>query len=110
MIARMWHGVTLAEHNEAFLEYMKNTGIKTCIDADGNRGVYVLRRPGDVKVDFIFISFWESYESIRNFAGQDIEKPLYFPDDEKYLIEPEQEVKHYEVLFEQVSPAPSKTK
>lgn len=110
MIARMWHGVTLAENNEAFMGYMKNTGIKTCIDADGNRGVYVLRRLGDVKVDFIFISFWESYESIRNFAGQNIEKPLYFPDDEKYLIELEQEVKHYEVLFEQVSSAPRENK
>jgi hypothetical protein len=103
MIARMWHGVTLAENNEAFLEYMKSTGIKTCIDAAGNRGVYVLQHPGDAQVDFIFLSFWESYESIRNFAGQNIEKPLYFPDDKKYLIELEQEVKHYEVWFEQVS-------
>jgi heme-degrading monooxygenase HmoA len=104
MIARMWHGTTLVENSEGFLEYMKNTGVKTCIDADGNRAVFVLQRSGDAQVEFIFLSFWESYEFIRNFAGQNIEKPVYFPDDEKYLIVPEQEVKHYEVLFELFSP------
>lgn len=106
MIARIWHGVTLIENSKRFLEYIKNTGVKACIDTDGNQGVYVLWRPGDVNADFLFISFWESYESIRIFAGQDIENPFYFPDDEKFLIEPEKEVKHYEVQFMKVFPDP----
>ena len=48
MIARMWHGVTLVENSEAFLEYMKNTGVTECAVASGNQGVYVLRRSSDL--------------------------------------------------------------
>lgn len=104
MIARMWHGVTLVENSEAFLEYMKNTGVKECAAASGNQGVYVLRRSCNAHMEFIFLSLWESYESIRNFAGQLIEKPVYFSEDKQYLVELEPAVIHYDVLVEPLSP------
>ena len=104
MIARMWHGVTLVENSEAFLEYMQNTGVKKCSAAGGNHGVYVLRRRCDAHVEFIFLTLWETYDSIRIFAGELIEKPVYFSEDAKYLVELEQAVKHYDVVVEQFSP------
>lgn len=36
-------------------------------------------------------------EAIRGFAGQDVEKAVYYPQDERYLIERDLTVRHYEV-------------
>jgi len=35
-------------------------------------------------------------ESIQKFAGNDYEKAKYYPEDEKYLLEFEEKVNHYE--------------
>ncbi len=43
-------------------------------------------------------TLWESFESIRKFAGDDIEKARYYPDDKDYLLELKPHVTHYEVL------------
>ena len=44
------------------------------------------------------ISLWESYEAIKAFAGDDIDRARYYPEDADFLIELEPKVKHYEVL------------
>ena len=33
------------------------------------------------------MSFWESRAAIEAFPGQDIEKAVFYPDDERFLIE-----------------------
>ena len=47
---------------------------------------------------FITLSFWESREAIAAFAGTDIEVAKYYPEDEKYLLEFEPTVAHYELF------------
>lgn len=42
--------------------------------------------------------FWESREAIVAFAGADIETAKYYPEDEKYLLEFELKVTHYELF------------
>lgn len=64
----------------------------------GNKGAWVLRRiEGDV-AHFITLSFWESRDAIAAFAGADIEAAKYYPEDEKYLLEFEPRVTHYELF------------
>jgi heme-degrading monooxygenase HmoA len=43
------------------------------------------------------ISFWESEEAIRKFAGEDINKARYYPEDSKFLLELTPELRHYNV-------------
>lgn len=45
----------------------------------------------------VVISLWESMDAIRAFAGERPEKAVYFPEDERYLLELEPEVRHYEI-------------
>jgi hypothetical protein len=40
----------------------------------------------------------ESTEAIDKFAGSDIQKARYYPEDEDFLLELEPTVTHYEVL------------
>jgi heme-degrading monooxygenase HmoA len=98
MVARMWRGLTPASKATKYMQYMTDTGVKDCLATKGNRGVLVLQRvtPED-SAEFLFFSFWESLDSIRSFAGDNIEKAVYYPEDKGYLLALEPGVVHYEV-------------
>lgn len=98
MIARIWHGATKASVSDEYLDYLNQTGIPDYRATEGNRGVHVLRRVDDEKAHFLLITFWESFEAIKKFAGDDVEKAKYYSEDKKYLLELEPRVEHYEVL------------
>jgi heme-degrading monooxygenase HmoA len=95
MIARIWRGVTSAEKAEQYLEYLMETGVKDYRAIPGNRGVQVLRRTSEDKTEFLLLSLWESYEAIRAFAGEDLERAVYYAKDEEFLLELEPKVTHY---------------
>jgi heme-degrading monooxygenase HmoA len=60
--------------------------------------VHILeRREGDV-THFVTLTFWESLEAIRGFAGDDVEKAKYYAEDAEFLLEYEPRVVHYEVV------------
>lgn len=98
MIARIWHGATAREDADAYFAYLQETGLPDYQNTSGNAGVFVLRRLEDDAAHFLLISLWESVEAIRAFAGPDIEAARYYPQDERYLLEREPYVTHYEVL------------
>ena len=98
MIARAWHGMTEASKADGYLEFLHRTGIRDYKVTRGNRGVYVLRRIEKDNAHFLLISLWDSMESIKAFAGDDIEKARYYADDKRWLLEFEPNVTHYEVL------------
>lgn len=96
MITRIWHGRTRAKDAAAYREYIERTGIPDYQATPGNRGAWLLSRmEGDV-AHFLTISFWDSLDAVRAFAGEDVEKARYYEEDSKYLLEFEPTVKHYE--------------
>ena len=98
MIARIWHGVTHTADAEKYMDYLNRTGLPDYRATLGNQGVTVLRRiEGDV-AHFTLISYWESLDSIRAFAGDDLEVARYYPEDEAFLLEKEPHVTHHEVV------------
>lgn len=104
MIARLWRGLTPAHQSEAYLHYLHATGLKAYAATDGHRGVLVLRKTDAEQTEFIIISFWDSMDAIRRFAGDDVEQAMYYPEDDKYLWTFEPKVTHYEVAFDSKNP------
>jgi heme-degrading monooxygenase HmoA len=98
MIARFWRGITLKSKADAYFEYLEKTGLKDYRATEGNRGVYVFRRNENDRAVFLLMSLWESYDAIKRFAGPNYEKAVYYPEDEKFLLELEPNVVHYEIL------------
>ena len=98
MIARTWHGVTQAAKADAYLEILNRTGVPEYRGTAGNLGVYVLRRIEGERAHFLLISLWEDRAAIERFAGSQIEKAVYYPEDREFLLEFEPTVTHYEVL------------
>jgi heme-degrading monooxygenase HmoA len=97
MIARIWHGITTEAQSEDYLEFLKQRAIPDYQGIQGNRGAYVLRRIEGELAHFLTLTFWESREAIQAFAGVDIEKAKYYPEDKGFLLEFEPTVTHYEV-------------
>jgi heme-degrading monooxygenase HmoA len=98
MIARLWHGAVPATKADAYMRYLEKTGLPDYRATPGNRGVSVLRRLEGEVAHFLLVTLWDSPASIRAFAGADIEKARYYPEDEAFLLELEPTVTHYEVL------------
>ena len=98
MIARIWHGAVPAEKADAYAQYLQATGIPELQNTSGNKGVYLLRNIENDVARFVLISLWESLNSIRAFAGDEIERARYYPEDSDYLLELEPAVAHYAVL------------
>ncbi|HXF84512.1 MAG TPA: hypothetical protein VNK49_03905 [Anaerolineales bacterium] len=99
MIARIWHGVTPASKADEYVEFLNKTGVKDYQAVEGNLGVYVLRRIEGGQAHFLTLTFWDSVEAIKEFAGEEYEKARYYPEDKDFLLEFEEQVAHYEVMF-----------
>ena len=99
MITRMWHGKTRIEDSDNYLHFLEKTGIKDYKNTPGNISAEIWRREeGDI-CHFWTVTKWDSYGSIKKFAGDDYEKARYYADDKKYLLEFEEEVIHYETFL-----------
>jgi antibiotic biosynthesis monooxygenase (ABM) superfamily enzyme len=97
MIARVWRGATRADDEDAYAQYLEETGMRAARALDGNRGTLVLhRRVGD-RAEFETVLLFESLDHVRAFAGDEIERAVFFPEDDRFLVERELTVAHYEV-------------
>jgi heme-degrading monooxygenase HmoA len=98
MMARTWRGATRAEDADAYVEYLEKTGFSEYRATPGNRGVLGLRRVVGGKAEFLLVTLWESEEAIRRFAGEDIERAVFYPEDDRFLVERDEHVNHFEVV------------
>jgi heme-degrading monooxygenase HmoA len=97
MIARIWRGAVRADDAGAYARYILKTGIDSYKKTPGNRGAWALWRSDGSRAEFVTVSFWESREAIQGFAGQDIETAVFYPEDDRFLIERDLTVRHYEI-------------
>jgi heme-degrading monooxygenase HmoA len=58
----------------------------------------VLRRVSRGEAEFTLISLWESWDAIKAFAGAEYEKAVYYPEDQRFLLQQDPNVTHHEVL------------
>ena len=97
MIARVWSGATLAEDGERYAEYLEETGMRTARELPGARGTLVLRRERSGYAEFQTILLFDSMDDVTAFAGDEHELAVFFPEDDRYLVERDLEVRHFEV-------------
>jgi heme-degrading monooxygenase HmoA len=63
------------------------------------RRVRFLRDDGDA-THFLTVTLWDTEESIRGFAGDDLLTARYYPEDRDFLLEFEPRVQHFVVSAE----------
>jgi heme-degrading monooxygenase HmoA len=98
MIARMWRGPVRKAQKQAYIEYLKETGLSDYAHTGGNRGVWLLCQDKGAEVEFTTLTLWDSVASIKAFAGEDYERARYYPRDREFLTRFDPKVEHFEVV------------
>jgi antibiotic biosynthesis monooxygenase (ABM) superfamily enzyme len=97
VIARVWRGATRAEHADEYAAYVEQTGLSGARALPGARGTLILHRERDGRAEFETIILFDSLHDVHAFAGDAIDRAVFFPEDDAYLVERDPDVKHYEV-------------
>jgi heme-degrading monooxygenase HmoA len=84
---------------KAYYSYLEETGLKDYKNTEGFKDVLVLTREIGEETEYLLITLWESMDAVRNFAGVEPERAVYYPEDDQYFPESERTafVRHYEV-------------
>lgn len=98
MIARIWRGWTRTEDADEFVAYVLRTGIAAYRATPGNRAAYILRRSDGDRTEFITLTFWSSFDAIKAFAGEDVEQAVFYPEHDRFLVDRETTVRHFDVF------------
>ena len=104
MIARTWRGATRVADADDYVNYLQRTGFAEYRGTPGNLGVLALRRLTGERAEFVLVTLWESEDAVRRFAGDDIGRTVFYPEDERYLVDREERVSHYDVVHREVGP------
>jgi aminoglycoside 6'-N-acetyltransferase len=97
LIARVWKGAVRKEDADGYAEYMRGTGVAAYVETPGNRGAWMLRRDVDDRTEFVMFTLWDSLDAVKAFAGEDYEGAVFYPEDERFLIERDLRAAHFDV-------------
>jgi heme-degrading monooxygenase HmoA len=97
IIARIWRGAVRPEDGDAYARYMHRTGLVEYRATSGNLSATMLRRNLEDRTEFVMYTTWESMDAVKAFAGDDPERAIFYPDDDRFLIDRDLTVAHYEV-------------
>ncbi len=82
MIARRWRVWARRDHAEQVEPYLRDTGVGKALGTPGNAGALLLRDDaGGDEVEFTLITFWDSLEAVRAYAGERYLEAVLYPAD-----------------------------
>ncbi|MEN8375275.1 MAG: hypothetical protein ABFS34_07485 [Gemmatimonadota bacterium] len=97
MIARWWKGRVKAAEVDEYVRYVEETGIRGIAAVPGNRLALVLTRIEGDEAEVGVLSLWDSMEAIRAFAGENPDIAVYYPEDDRWLLDAPRRVAHFDV-------------
>jgi heme-degrading monooxygenase HmoA len=102
MISRIWHGYTTFENADTYERLLKEEifiGIKNR-NIRGYKGIQLLRRKMEQQTEFITIMWFDSWDSVTEFAGKDYENAVVPEKAQKILSRFDKLSQHYEVRID----------
>jgi hypothetical protein len=97
VISRQWRGVAKAAQADAYVEHLREETFPAIRRLPGFVRASILRRPVPEGVEFVVITEWASLDSIRAFAGDDVEVAVVPPKVREMMLDYDRTVRHYEV-------------
>lgn len=97
MIARIWRGAVRNEDAAEYVGYVRDTGVEQYRATPGNRGAWILHRRNGDRTEIVTFSLWNDMEAVKAFAGEDPSRAVYYPEDDRFLVDRAETVEHYDV-------------
>lgn len=99
-ILRVWRAEIRRALRQEYVEYVTATGIAAYRATRGNLGASIAVRNLDAeRSEIVTLSWWTDAGAIRAFAGDDIQRARYFPQDERFLLTRPELVLHYDAAL-----------
>jgi heme-degrading monooxygenase HmoA len=99
-VLREWRAEIPRVRKSEYVQYVKETGLVTYLATPGNLGASVAVRDLDeARAEVVTLSWWTDLQAIREFAGPDVTRARYFPEDDRFLLTRPERVQHYEAGF-----------
>ncbi|GKX62138.1 hypothetical protein SOASR032_07070 [Pragia fontium] len=102
IIARTWHGCVPLKYWDGFAAHLQLTGVQHSQSVNGNLGAFVRQEIEEGWAHFFLVTYWDSYDSIKAFAGDNYSIAVTYQDDEVFELLSDPFVFHHEVS--QVNP------
>jgi heme-degrading monooxygenase HmoA len=100
VIARCWSARTSSERVPLYADHLRNAVFPELEKLAGyKRGTLLRREMPDAVVEVLVITYWDSLDSIRSFAGNDGETAVVADQAAALLNDFDRRVRHYEVVF-----------
>lgn len=97
MIARVWSAQATAALAPGYAEHLRTHVLPAVRAVNGYRGAMLLERPVTGGVEIVVITYWQTLDAIRSFAGGDLEAAVVADEATALLSHFDRRVKHYEV-------------
>ncbi|HET6555552.1 MAG TPA: hypothetical protein VFG49_18635 [Dyella sp.] len=105
MICRIWHGRTAKRKADAYALFLEQRAIPDYRAIEGDLRVEILRRDEGDTSHFLTVTHWVSEDAVRRFAGANLLRAKYYPEDELFLLEFEPQVQHFAIVATEATPA-----
>jgi heme-degrading monooxygenase HmoA len=103
MIVRAWSGRATRASAAEYLRHVTEDVFPSLRQLDGYLGARVLQRDVGDRVEFVVLTQWRSMESIRAFAGDDLETAVVHATARAALVDFDEHVRHFELAYEEPS-------
>jgi len=100
MIGRLWHGWASRANADAYENLLRTKVFPGIHNVQGHTGAYLMRRHTGDEVEFVTLTFFDSLDAVRQFAGPDYEIAVVPPEARKLLAHFDERSVHYEVAID----------
>lgn len=97
MIARTWTGWTELEDAGEYEKVLRETVLPSLNKINGYLGTQVMRKDGDKESKFMVVNFFDSMDSVKEFAGENFEVAVFEPEARRLLSRVENVAEHFVV-------------
>jgi len=101
MIARIWKARATTERVQEYATYLESTVVPELAGIHGYQGATLLQRDRNGTVEVTVITWWESLDAVRAFAGEAIENAVVHDSAARMLIDFDRGVEHHQVVLDQ---------
>jgi Antibiotic biosynthesis monooxygenase len=99
VIARIWHGWSRGDKADAYERLVSEEILPGIHRIDGFVGYELLRADlAHGESEFVTVTYFESLDAVRAFAGEDYEAAVVPPEARELLTRFDERSRHYEVL------------
>jgi heme-degrading monooxygenase HmoA len=102
MVARYWSARARRDTAPQYAQHFTQRVLPVLQKVDGYVTATVLQREVGLSIEIVVITYWQSLDAIRGFAGDDLDMAVVAADATPLFSDYDRRVRHYDVLLKDI--------